>query len=120
MTTELRVTAMDHIVLKCRDIEATLAWYLGELGLSPVRIDEWRAGDAPFPSVRVSADTIIDLVAVPADQDPKNDRLDHVCLVIEPTDLDAARSERPIRCRRRAWQALRRPRQRHVALRTRP
>ena len=89
MTTELRVTAMDHIVLKCRDIEATLAWYLGELGLSPVRIDEWRAGDAPFPSVRVSADTIIDLVAVPADQDPKNDRLDHVCLVIEPTDLDA-------------------------------
>ena len=28
-------------------------------------------------------------VAVPADQDPKNDRLDHVCLVIEPTDLDA-------------------------------
>ena len=89
MTTELRVTAMDHIVLKCRDIEATLAWYLGELGLSPVRIDEWRAGDAPFPSVRVSADTIIDLVAVPADQDPKNDRLDHVCLVIEPTGLDA-------------------------------
>ena len=89
MTTELRVTAMDHIVLKCRDIEVTLAWYLGELGLSPVRIDEWRAGDAPFPSVRVSADTIIDLVAVPADQDPKNDRLDHVCLVIEPTDLDA-------------------------------
>lgn len=89
MTTELRVTAMDHIVLNCRDIEATLAWYLDELGLAPIRVDEWRAGEAPFPSIRVSGDTIIDLVAVPADHNPVHRNLDHLCLVIEAVDLDA-------------------------------
>ena len=36
MTTELRVTAMDHIVLKCRDIEATLTWYLDASASQPM------------------------------------------------------------------------------------
>lgn len=85
--TNLRVTAMDHIVLNCRDIEATLAWYLDELGLAPVRVDEWRAGDVFFPSLRIGADTIIDLLPLPPGQEPADGRLDHFCVVIEPVDL---------------------------------
>jgi len=77
------VSAFDHLVLRCADVERTLAWYCDRLGLSPVRVDEWRRGEAPFPSVRVAEGTIIDLVAGPSG----DGRLDHICLVVEPVDL---------------------------------
>jgi catechol 2,3-dioxygenase-like lactoylglutathione lyase family enzyme len=80
------VVGLDHIVLRCHDIETTLAWYVDVLGLAPVRVDEWRAGTAPFPSVRVDAETIIDLVS---GNDDSSGALDHLCLVVEPTDLTA-------------------------------
>ena len=83
MDDRLTVTAMDHIVLCCADVETTLAWYLEMLDLAPVRVQEWRRGDAPFPSVRVSGDTIIDLIA----GEQPDGRLDHFCLVIDPVDL---------------------------------
>ena len=83
--TVVRVSAFDHVVLRCADVETTLAWYRDLLGLEPVRVDEWRAGEVPFPSVRVSDHTIIDLVSGPTD----DGRLDHLCLVVEPVDLAA-------------------------------
>jgi catechol 2,3-dioxygenase-like lactoylglutathione lyase family enzyme len=79
------VTEFDHLVLRCKDIETTIAWYQEHLGLGGVRLDEWRAGDAPFPSLRVNAHTIIDLL--PGDQ--ADGRLDHMCLVVAPLDFDA-------------------------------
>jgi catechol 2,3-dioxygenase-like lactoylglutathione lyase family enzyme len=81
----VRVRGLDHVVLNCQDVDRSLAWYVEELGLQPVRVDEWRAGTAPFPSVRVDDATIIDLVA--ADRSGVN--VDHICLVVEPTDLGA-------------------------------
>lgn len=78
----MRVTAFDHVVLNVADVERSLAFYCGPLGLEPVRVDEWRAGKAPFPSVRVSADTIIDLVA----RERGESNVDHICLVVEPLD----------------------------------
>jgi uncharacterized protein (DUF885 family)/catechol 2,3-dioxygenase-like lactoylglutathione lyase family enzyme len=87
----ITVTALDHIVLTCADVEATLAWYLHELGLQPVRVAEWRDGGAPFPSIRVSGDTIIDLIQ---GNEPSG-RLDHLCLVVDILDLqELARSGR--------------------------
>jgi catechol 2,3-dioxygenase-like lactoylglutathione lyase family enzyme len=82
------VIGFDHLVLVCTDVERTLAWYLDDLGLEPVRVDEWRAGTAPFPSARVDAHTIIDLVA----GTPAEGRLDHLCLVVSETDLDAVKA----------------------------
>jgi catechol 2,3-dioxygenase-like lactoylglutathione lyase family enzyme len=84
-TSSIRVTDLDHIVLSCADVEETLAWYIDVLGLTPVRLDEWRRGDAPFPSVRINLSTIIDLVRGGA----VDGRLEHFCVVIEPIDLDA-------------------------------
>ena len=49
----------------------------------PVRVDEWRAGTVPFPSVRVNESTIIDLIP----GDPTSGRLDHFCLVVALIDL---------------------------------
>jgi catechol 2,3-dioxygenase-like lactoylglutathione lyase family enzyme len=81
----VRVTELDHVVVNCADVERSLRWYAEVLGLEAVRVPEWRAGAAPFPSVRVNERTIIDLLA--ADRSGVN--VDHVCLVIEPTDLAA-------------------------------
>lgn len=77
------VSGFDHLVLACSDVEATLRWYLDVLGLVAVRVDEWRLGDAPFPSVRVDATTIIDLIP----GNPADGRLDHICLVVDRVDL---------------------------------
>lgn len=79
------VTAFDHLVLKCANVETTLAWYVDRLGLSPVRLAEWRRGEVPFPSVRVSDETIIDLIEGAS----VDGRLDHLCLVIDAVDLEA-------------------------------
>ncbi|MDP2292380.1 MAG: VOC family protein [Actinomycetota bacterium] len=93
MSSAPRVIALDHIVLKCADVDTTLAWYVDILGLQPVRVAEWRAGSVPFPSVRVDCGTILDLVraddAALGDGAIDDGRLDHFCLVVEPLDLAA-------------------------------
>jgi catechol 2,3-dioxygenase-like lactoylglutathione lyase family enzyme len=82
----MRVIGFDHLVLNVTDVERALAFYTGPLGLEPVRVAEWRAGRAPFPSVRVSPTTLIDLVRVPAGQSGGASNVDHICLVVEPLD----------------------------------
>jgi catechol 2,3-dioxygenase-like lactoylglutathione lyase family enzyme len=82
----VRVLGLDHIVLLSADVERALAWWTGELGLEGDRVDAWRAGEVPFPSVRIDDSTIVDLFA--GERDGTN--LDHVCVVVDPsTDLDA-------------------------------
>jgi catechol 2,3-dioxygenase-like lactoylglutathione lyase family enzyme len=81
----LEIEALDHIVLLCRDVETSLAWYRDRLGLEELRVDEWRAGNAPFPSLRITNDTIIDLF----EAEPSGTNLDHLCVVVAPTDLGA-------------------------------
>ena len=77
------------MVVRCADIEKSLAFYCGELGLAPDRVDEWRRGEVFFPSARVDAATLIDLFPV-GDGPPRADvpNVDHICLVVEPVDLD--------------------------------
>lgn len=80
--TTVRVKAFDHLVLNVADVERALEFYTGPLGLQPVRVDEWRAGRAPFPSVRVTPETVIDLVAGARGES----NVDHICLTVEPLD----------------------------------
>jgi catechol 2,3-dioxygenase-like lactoylglutathione lyase family enzyme len=86
------VVGFDHLVLIVADVEASLAFYLGLLGLAPVRVDEWRRGEVLFPSARVDVTTIIDFLQAPADGRNEGRNLDHLCLVVEPTDLDALKA----------------------------
>ncbi len=75
----MRVYALDHIVLNVADVERSLAFYSGALGLTSERVDQWRRQEVRFPSVRVNDQTIIDLVGKP----PAGDNLAHFCLVAE-------------------------------------
>ncbi|MEU0373710.1 VOC family protein [Streptomyces sp. NPDC006283] len=78
----MRVKDFDHLVLNVQDVERALEFYCGLLGLEPVRVDEWRAGKAPFPSVRITPATIIDFVGRPRGES----NVDHICLVVDPLD----------------------------------
>ncbi|MEU0433788.1 VOC family protein [Streptomyces sp. NPDC006290] len=82
--TPVRVKAFDHLVLNVEDVERSLGFYTGLLGLAPVRVAEWRGGQVPFPSVRVTEETIIDLVAHARGES----NVDHICLTVEPLDWD--------------------------------
>jgi catechol 2,3-dioxygenase-like lactoylglutathione lyase family enzyme len=84
MPSLVRVVGLDHIVLTTPDVQRALDFYTEVLGLEGVRVAEWSRGEAPFPSVRVDATTLIDLFA----GDRSGVNLDHLCLVIEPADLD--------------------------------
>lgn len=82
--------ALDHLVLVVEDVERTLAWYGHHAGLGGVRVDEWRRGEAPFPSLRVDEATIIDLVPRGGgDAGGGRGRLDHLCFVVSADDLVA-------------------------------
>lgn len=83
--TSLHVKAFDHLVLNVTDVERSLDFYSGLLGLEPVRLAEWRDGKVPFPSVRITPETIIDLTSNPRGES----NVDHICLTVEPLDWDA-------------------------------
>ena len=91
----VKIIELDHIVLRVRDVETSLRFYTQVLGLPAERVEQWRAGEVRFPSVRLNADTIIDLFA--SDQQPigregsKNQ--DHFCMVIEPTDMEELKAK---------------------------
>ena len=52
---------MDHIVLNVEDEEKMIAFYAKVLRFPSERLEEYRSGKVPFPSIRLNADTIIDL-----------------------------------------------------------
>lgn len=86
------ITAMDHIVLNVQDMDAVLAFYTEVLGLQAERLDAFREGKVPFPSVRINADTLIDLFPAKEplpDAEPVAQRsdLNHFCLVVGHQDM---------------------------------
>jgi catechol 2,3-dioxygenase-like lactoylglutathione lyase family enzyme len=89
----IRISALDHIVLNVADVERSLAFYSGTLGLPAERVEAWRRGELRFPSVRVDEATIIDLVQASerAGEDALN--LGHYCLVTDAEDLAAVQRE---------------------------
>jgi len=84
----VRVVGLDHLVFNVADLERSISFYCDELGLEPARVDEWRRGEAPFPSVRVDATTIIDLVHAPR----AGENVNHICLVVAPSDFDVLKT----------------------------
>jgi len=87
------VTGMDHIVLVTADPERLIAWYGDVLGLQPERLERWRAGEVPFASLRVSAETIVDVLA----GERTGANVDHMALVVEDADLDALAAQHGVR-----------------------
>src|SRR5262245_40604346 len=83
----IRITGFDHLVLRCADVDKTLAWYVETLGMATVRVDGWRRGEVQVRSVRSKAATIIDLIPAGATITERN--VDHFCLVADRATVDA-------------------------------
>jgi catechol 2,3-dioxygenase-like lactoylglutathione lyase family enzyme len=88
-----KISAMDHIVLNVPDIERAMAFYTQILGLEPERWDEFRQGKVPFPSVRVSPETVIDLFPMKPGQTLMRGEgllnLNHFTMVVDAADFEA-------------------------------
>ena len=86
----VRARGIDHIVLNVADVERSVAWYVERLGFEALRLEEWRRHEVLFASVRLTDTFIIDLF----ENERSGANVDHVCLVVDPVDLDAlARSD---------------------------
>ena len=86
----VKITEMDHIVLRTKDVERSLRFYTEVLGMQAERVEQWRAGEVRFPSARLNADTIIDFFAsdnIPEGRDDVRNQ-DHFCMVIDYTDME--------------------------------
>ena len=89
---------LDHIVLWTADPRVSMDFYTRVVGLEPVRFGEFENNEAPFPSVRVCEDSIIDLL--PVDSIAAIESLtkvagsaghpvNHVCLAMSKSEYDA-------------------------------
>lgn len=85
MSHDIVISGIDHLVLCVADVERSVAWYGEHLGLEPERLDQWRAGDAPFVSLRINPSTLIDLL----EQAPDGRNVDHVAFVTDRAGFDA-------------------------------
>jgi glyoxylase I family protein len=89
---------IDHIVIWVTDPIDSLRFYEEVIGLAAERIEEFKLGKAPFPSVRVSPDSLIDLMALSSG--PSTETLtkapgsaghpvNHLCLALSKSEYEA-------------------------------
>ncbi|MFE9683745.1 VOC family protein [Streptomyces sp. NPDC002701] len=91
-------TRLDHVVLWVRDPVASADFYEKAMGLEPIRVTEYAAGKASFPSVRLNEETIFDLAPltmaagmdmVPGAAESAGHPVNHVCLSYGSEEFDA-------------------------------
>ncbi|KAK4537862.1 hypothetical protein CDCA_CDCA14G3887 [Cyanidium caldarium] len=87
----LQGACLDHVALNVQDVERAITFYTQVMGMEGLRLEEWRGGKVPFPSVRVSSTTIIDLfpgeMGGAADgQAPVGNHLNHFCLALSAAE----------------------------------
>ena len=89
---------IDHVVLWVADSRKSVDFYVDVLGMEPVRLEDFEAGSAPFPSVRLNATTILDLMeksmvpgvqAFTAGGDAGGAPINHLCLSMNAADYAA-------------------------------
>ncbi|MEV5341822.1 VOC family protein [Streptomyces sp. NPDC052676] len=94
-------TRLDHVVLWVRDPVASATFYETAVGLTPLRLTDFVAGEVSFPSVRVNEETILDLAPLtmaesmtmlPGAPESAGHPVNHVCLSLPSEAFDALRA----------------------------
>jgi glyoxylase I family protein len=89
---------LDHVVFHVADPLRSAEWFRRVVGLEPVRLEEYKHGDSPFPSVRIADDAIIDLSPVSAAAELERSThapgsvghvVNHVCISMTREEYDA-------------------------------
>ncbi|SDI67528.1 VOC family protein [Nonomuraea jiangxiensis] len=89
---------LDHLVCWVSDQLGSLQFYEQVIGLPGVRAEEFKDGKAAFPSVRISPETILDLMSYDASRGVDEGTgvngtaghpINHFCLAVSKEDFDA-------------------------------
>lgn len=80
----MRVTGPDHIVIVSPDPEPLIEWYRDLLGVEVLRLEEWRRGEVPFVSLRLSPTFVVDVMR----GERTGTNVDHLAVTVEGVDLD--------------------------------
>lgn len=74
---------IDHIVFNVEDVVRMLDFYATVLCLRTERREEYRSGEVTFPSLRINADTIVDLFPKEMWQGKQGrENLSHFCIAL--------------------------------------
>ena len=87
----MRITGADHTNWRVRDLEVSLRFYRDVLGLEPFGVEEYRNGEHPLVSLRVTPGFILHLRPDPAFEPASTGGYDHLALVVEgarPEDVE--------------------------------
>jgi catechol 2,3-dioxygenase-like lactoylglutathione lyase family enzyme len=94
-------TRLDHVVLWVEDPLRSVEFFERVVGLRGVRATEYQEDAAPFPSVRVSDDTILDLMprsaapavdAVTGAVGAAGHLINHICLAMSEKEFEGLRT----------------------------
>jgi catechol 2,3-dioxygenase-like lactoylglutathione lyase family enzyme len=80
----VRVLEPDHVVLVSPDPERLVEWYRDHLGLEVLRLEQWRAKEVPFISLRVNDAFLVDVMT----GDRTGENVNHLAVVVDEVDLD--------------------------------
>jgi catechol 2,3-dioxygenase-like lactoylglutathione lyase family enzyme len=89
---------LDHVVFWVADPLASLTFYEQVVGFGTVRAQEFKDGTAPFPSIRISEDSIFDLMfkgaaelldGMVGAEGVSGHPVNHLCFALEREDYDA-------------------------------
>jgi catechol 2,3-dioxygenase-like lactoylglutathione lyase family enzyme len=87
----MRITALDHFVLRVTNLERSLAFYRDTLGLPILFLDEYARGERPFVSASIG-DQLLDLIPDPT-YDPAEGTAKggfvHFCARFEGADFES-------------------------------
>ena len=83
----MQIVSADHTNWRVRDLEASLGFYRDILGLEPFGLEEYRRGERPIVSLRVTENFILHLTPDPEFKRLPTGGYDHLALVVEDTEL---------------------------------
>jgi glyoxylase I family protein len=86
-----RRAELDHLVLEVKEPALSVQFYSEVLGLEPVRLPEFLEGKAPFPSVRISPDTVLDMFPPRMWRGRRLANPSHFCLAYSESGVKALR-----------------------------
>jgi catechol 2,3-dioxygenase-like lactoylglutathione lyase family enzyme len=98
-TMNIQIQNLDHVVFNVADPERSLRFYIDTLGLKGERVQAFRDGRVPFPSVRISAATIIDFFPPAYHRtQPRGNNVNHIAFTVAGTagDIEAFLHDRGI------------------------
>lgn len=79
---------LDHVAIRCKDLEVSANWYEKTLGLKRYTFKEW----GPFPIFMLVGKTGIALFPVREDQELPHKAVDHFAFQVHPIQFERAQA----------------------------